>query len=167
MPDDAIGRTFVDESRRLLTAAYLPRIARAVESLTAEDVWWRPNDASNSIGNLLLHLNGNVSQWILAGVGGQPFDRRRQQEFDERGPVPIEILMARLSDTVRAADGILASIDDEGLLGRRHIQGHDLNVLEAVYHVVEHFSTHTGQIVWIAKARTGVDLKLWVPPPAT
>jgi uncharacterized damage-inducible protein DinB len=132
--------------------------------LSDADVWWRPNDASNSIGNLMLHLNGNVSQWILAGVGGRPFERDRQQEFDQRSPVSKGDLFTRLQSTVAEADDVLRTLPTDALLARRDIQGYQVTVFEAVYHVVEHFSMHTGQIILLTKMRTGDDLTLWTAP---
>jgi uncharacterized damage-inducible protein DinB len=161
-----VGRTFIEKSRSLLVADYVPKIERCVQRLGDEDVWWRPNDASNSIGNLILHLCGNVTMWMVGGVGGRPFERDRQQEFDERTPLPAAELLSRLRAVVREADEVLRSLDDAALLSRRQIQGYDVSTLEAIYHVVEHFGMHTGQIILLSKARTGEDLGLWRAPAA-
>ena len=158
-----IARAFLRKSVSLLASEYLPKIERCLEHLTDDDVWWRPNDASNSIGNLLLHLRGNVAQWIIGGVRGQARDRRRQQEFDERAHIPGKELLANLKAVVEEADEIIRGLDAGALLSRRQIQDYDVTVLEAIYHVVEHFSMHTGQIILFTKARTGEDLKLWRP----
>ena len=161
MPD--VARIFVDKSRILITSDYVPKIERCLGLLSDGDIWWRPNDASNSIGNLILHLCGNVTMWILGGVGNQPFDRNRQLEFDERRQIPSADLRARLKSVVAQADEVLSEVDEAELLSRRRIQGYDVNVLEAIYHVVEHFSMHTGQIILLSKARVGQDLRLWEP----
>ncbi len=158
MPDAA--QVFLEQSRRYLSAHYLPKIERCLEKLTDEDLWWRPNEASNSVGNLLLHLAGNVRQWIVSGVGGAPDVRRRQQEFDERAALPGAVLLAGLKAALDDADGVLAALDPARLLDYCRIQGREMTLLEAVYHVVEHFSTHTGQIAYVAKLRAGVDLGL-------
>lgn len=155
------SRIFVEKSRSLLTSEYMPKIERCLERLSDEDLWWRPNDGSNSIGNLLLHLHGNVTQWIIGGVGGRPYQRDRQQEFDERTPLPRAELLEKLRAVIAEANTILASLDAEALAARRQIQAYDTTVLEAIYHVVEHFSMHTGQIILITKARTGGDFRLW------
>src|SRR6187401_3436634 len=158
---DAIAQTFLDKSRRLMTSDYVPKIERCLDELADDDIWWRPNEASNSIGNLILHLCGNVTMWILGGVGKLPFERNRQLEFDERTEIPADALRRRLGDVMRQADEVLSRIDGSALLERRSIQGYDVNVLEAIYHVVEHFGMHTGQIILLAKARVGEDLRLW------
>lgn len=159
-----LSRAFLDKSRRLLVEDSVPKIERCLERLSVDDIWWRPNEASNSIGNLVLHLCGNVSMWIIGGVGRRPFQRNRQQEFDERGPLPAGELQRRLAAVVAEAADVLKEIDEVALLSRRQIQGYDVTVLEAIYHIVEHFGMHTGQIILLTKARLGEDLRLWTPP---
>ncbi len=150
-----VAQNFLSESRQYLRGTYLTAIEKSVAPLTDAQVWWRPNEASNSIGNLILHLSGNVRQWIVGGVGRRPNERNRQQEFDEREAIPKERLLARLRTVLDEADTVLASLTEAGLTERREIQGHDTTVLKAIYHVVEHFSTHTGQILWIVKSQLG------------
>ena len=158
---DATGGAFLARSRAYLTAEYLPKIRASLSTLTPEDLWWRPNDGSNSAGNLVLHLAGNARQWIVHGVGGRSDVRDRPAEFAADGGENREELLARLAGAVSAADDVLADLDPAALHERRLIQGMDVSVLEAVYHVVEHFAGHTYQIIWIAKARTGRDLGFW------
>ena len=160
------GGAFLKKSRKLLLQDFLPKIERAVSVLNDDDIWWRPNDASNSVGNLLLHLSGNVTMWIVGGVGSRPFERNRQQEFDERTHISATELLRRLRSTMEQADEVLNSVTDADLLSRRQIQSYDVTVLDAIYHVVEHFAMHTGQIILLSKARTGNDLKLWQQPAA-
>jgi uncharacterized damage-inducible protein DinB len=161
-----IARVFVDKSRNLISSDYVPKIERCLDRLSDRDIWWRPNEASNSIGNLILHLCGNVTMWIVGGVGALPFERNRQMEFDERREIPGTELRSRLRSVVQQADRVMSAVGADELLSRRQIQGYDVTVLEAIYHVVEHFGMHTGQIVLISKSRVGEDLKLWEPPRA-
>jgi len=158
-----IARTFLDKSRHLLMSDYLPKLERCLEELSDEDVWWRPNEASNSIGNLMLHLTGNLREWIIGGVGQRAFERVRQQEFDERSHLPGKELLATLRATLKESDDVLGSVDPESLLTRRQIQHDGWTVLEAIYHVVEHFGMHTGQMIMLSKMRAGKDLRLWQP----
>jgi uncharacterized damage-inducible protein DinB len=159
-----VGKTFTETSRHLLTSDYLPKIEACLHRLSEEDVWWRPNEASNSVGNLILHLCGNVTMWIIGGVGGRNFQRNRQQEFDERRQIPKAELLTTLKRVVEEADEVIESLDENELLHRREIQTYDVTLLEAVYHVVEHFSMHTGQIILLSKARVAEDLRLWEQP---
>ena len=153
-----LGRTFLDESRRYLTREYAVKIRLCLEELSDDDLWWRPNERSNSVGNLLLHLAGNVRQWIVSGVGGAPDRRRRQAEFDELGPLPRDEVLRRLEAALVDADRVLAGLEPAELAESRAIQGRDIDVFRAIYHVVEHFGMHTGQIAYITKLRTGADL---------
>jgi len=143
--------TVIALSRRYLRE-YLTKIRLAVSVLDDRVVWARPNEASNSIGNLLLHLAGNARQWIVSGVGGAPDVRDRQAEFDQRAPLAVTTLLDKLEQTISDVDRVLASLTPADLFTRRVIQANDVTVLEAVYHVVEHFSMHTGQIILLAKA---------------
>lgn len=156
-----IGSTFLADSRARLGDDYLPRIRRAVESLPPEDVWWRPNEASNAIGNLLLHLAGNLRQWVVSGVGGATDVRRRDEEFEADGMAGAMELLERLEAVVREAVAVLEGLDPARLGEAVTIQGNRTTLVSAIYHTVEHFSMHTGQILWIAKARTGRDLGLY------
>jgi uncharacterized damage-inducible protein DinB len=152
------GRVFLDESRRYVIEEYPTKIRACLDLLGDDDLWWRPNDQSNSIGNLLLHLSGNIRQWIVSGVGGAPDSRKRQAEFDERGPLAREEVLRRFDGTLADASAVFAKLTVASLGEARGIQGRDTTVLHAIYHVVEHFSMHTGQILSLTKQRTGRDL---------
>ena len=149
---------FLSFSRHKLLEHYWPRLRNCVESLTDEQIWWRPNDASNSIGNLLLHLNGNVGQWLVASFNTLEDARNRAAEFDERELVPAPELLARLDATMQEAEKVLACLTETDLLATYRIQGYTVSGLAAVYQVVEHFGMHYGQIVYITKLLQNRDL---------
>ena len=153
-----IGQTLIASSRAYFAEDYLPKIERCLELLTDEQIWWRANPLSNSIGNLLLHLSGNVRQWIVCSLGDAADARDRDSEFGQRSIIPRDQLLARLKQTLGEADATLAKFDPDKLLERRVIQGLDVTALEAIVHVVEHFSMHTGQIIMMAKLFAKVDL---------
>ena len=152
------GQAFITYARAYFTDDYLPKIERSLELLTDEQIWWRANPQSNSIGNLLLHLSGNVRQWIVCGLGGAADERDRDSEFAERHLIPRDELLAGLKQTLSEADAALAKADADKLLERHLIQGCDVTAMAAIFHVVEHFSMHTGQIIMIAKMFAEVDL---------
>jgi len=158
---EEVARAFVAEARQHLLADYLPKIERCLERLTDEQAWWRAGEQSNSVGNLLLHLEGNARQWLVSGVGGAPDRRTRDREFDERAHVPLARLLDALRATLAEADAALRRLGPSALLERRRIQGHDVTVLSAVFHAVEHFSMHTGQIILLTKLLTGRDLAFY------
>ncbi|MDQ4122447.1 MAG: DUF1572 domain-containing protein [Acidobacteriota bacterium] len=151
---------FIAQSKSFLLEDFLVKIERAVQKMTDEQIWWRANEESNSVGNLLLHLTGNVRQWIISGIGGAQDNRFRQGEFDERNQISGAELLANLRKTVEEASAILGSLNAAGLLEKRLIQGRDTTVLSAIYHVVEHFAMHTGQIIFVAKMFAG-DMKFY------
>jgi uncharacterized damage-inducible protein DinB len=152
------GSAFLEEARRYLVVEYPTKIRACLAHLSDDDLWWRPNEASNSVGNLLLHLSGNIRQWIVSGVGGVPDVRRRQEEFDERGPVARAALLARFDAALADAERVLGSLRAVELTAPRRIQGRDTTVLLAIFHVVEHCAMHTGQIAFLTKQRSGRDL---------
>lgn len=158
---EEMAHEFAARARGYLLEDYLPKIERCLERLTDEQVWWRPNAESNSIGNLLLHLEGNARQWILSGVGGAPDARVRQSEFDERTPLARAALLERLRGTLGEIDLALAGLSAAALLESRRIQDYDVTVLGAIFHVVEHFAMHTGQILLMTKMLTGGDLAFY------
>lgn len=152
---------FVQNAQYFLSEEYLPKISRCLHSLTTEQIWWRPNEEANSIGNLILHLEGNMRQWIISGVGGASDIRRRQSEFDERRLIPAPELLEKISTTVYETCSIIVSLTEEQLLEPRTIQGKNVNVFHAVFRVVEHFSMHTGQILYITKLITRSSLEFY------
>jgi uncharacterized damage-inducible protein DinB len=155
------GRAFLAESRLHLREDYLPKIERCLERLTDEQVWWRASERSNSVGNLLLHLEGNLRQWVVSGAGGAADGRVREHEFAERARLSREELLAALRATVAEADEALARLDPAALLETRRVQGLDVTLLAAVYHAVEHFSMHTGQVILLTKMLADEDLAFY------
>jgi hypothetical protein len=153
--DDALAKRFTAETVDRWLGLYLPRLKAAVQELPEADLWWRPHDRTNSVGVLLRHLEGNVRQWILSGLGGLPDHRLRSREFQDPPGASRDVLVARLEQAVRDACEVVASLDARALLAPRAIQGTTTDGLAAVYHVLEHFGWHLGQIVWIAKLRAG------------
>lgn len=139
----------------------LRQVEKCLNLLTGEQVWHRPNEVSNAVGNLVLHLNGNVRQWICAALGGEPFERDRPAEFARREPLPSEQIFADLRETVSRACQTIAQLTPEQLEHKVTIQGYEVTGLQAVFHVVEHFSLHTGQIVYATKMLINRDLSLY------
>lgn len=161
-----VSAGFIGESRKTL-AASMGRIEHCLSQLTDEQVWWRPHPSMNAIGNLLLHLAGNLGQWVVQGATGQPDRRDRQSEFDQRDPIPAARLLASLRQVVADADQALASLDAPGLLAPRRIQAFDTCVIAAVYHAVSHFEGHAQEIICMTRMQLGDRYRfLWTPTPA-
>ena len=159
--DYAISRAFISCASNFLVDEYLPKIERCLEKLTDEQIWWRANEESNSIGNLILHLCGNARQWIIAGVGSKADHRNRDSEFQQRDPIPRAELLTLLRSTLSEIQTTLQTLDPATVLELRKIQGHDVDILEAIFHVTEHFSMHAGQIIMLTKMLTASDLRFY------
>ena len=135
------------------------RIEDCLKRLSAENVWTRNSDNQNAVGNIVLHLCGNVRQWILGGVGGQPDVRDRDAEFAARSGLEPAELAAKLKVIVTEAAQVIRALPADRLSERKTIQKvFETTLLEAIYHVVEHFAQHTGQIIFATKLLTGEDL---------
>jgi len=156
--DADLTELFLEFSRRKLLEQNWPRLRGCVESLTEEQVWWRPNAASNSIGNLMLHLNGNVRQWLVDSFNRADDKRDRPAEFAAREGLTAAALVEKLGATMAEAAEVLGRLTEEELMARYEIQGYRVSGLDAVYQVVEHFGLHYGQIAYIAKSLSGRDL---------
>ena len=133
----------------------LKRIKHCLDQLNDEQLWWRSQPSLNSIGNLILHLCGNLRQWIVAGIGGASDVRNRPAEFAEQGPIPKEELVCRLEAVVAEAKGILARVDARQLAEVRRIQGFDVTGVAAIFDSVPHFRGHTQEIVYMTRLQLG------------
>jgi uncharacterized damage-inducible protein DinB len=151
-----LDRAFLDYSGRKLRQL-TGRISECLDKLTYDQIWARGNDEQNAIGNLVLHLCGNVRQWIGFGVAGKPDIRARAREFSARGEIQPEELRGRLNETVEEAVAAIEAVTAPRLSETIQVQAFEITVLEAIYHVVEHFSHHTGQIIYATKLLTGKD----------
>ena len=151
MTSSDTAQRFLSQARHHLNDDYTPKIRRCFEVLSREDVWWRAHENTNSVGNLVLHLCGNVR-------------RRRPAEFSRRLPLPEDQLLQNLETTVQEATQVLETLSEQDLATTRRIQVYDVTGLQAVLHVVEHFAYHTGQIIYITRLRKNVDLKFYDLP---
>ena len=149
---------FLEHSRKRLYGQHWPRMQACVALLTTEQVWWRPNEASNAIGNLLLHLDGNVRQWLVASFNRDEDRRNRPAEFAAKAGATAAELLDRLGATLDEAAQVLDGLTTAELLALYEIQGYHVHGLDAIYQVVEHFGLHYGQVAYIAKLLSGKDL---------
>lgn len=139
----------------------LERIEGCLEVLTEEQVWLRPNENSNSVGNQILHLTGNIRQWVIAGLDGAEDVRSRDAEFATRGGIPKAELLERLAATIREAKAVIRARSEEELLRKRPVQAYVHDGVFIILHVTEHLSYHTGQIIFWTKALRNVDLDFY------
>jgi uncharacterized damage-inducible protein DinB len=145
---------FIAEADKYL-GEYLYKIEHCTALLSDAQIWWRPNEACNSIGNLLLHLRGNLSQWVLAGIGGEPVERHRSAEFAARETATRSELLGGLAEAVSRARRTICSLQPAALARPTTVQGYGTDGLGIVFHVVEHMAYHTGQIIAATKELLG------------
>lgn len=126
-------------------------IKKAFEQLSEGEIWQRPNNSSNTIGNLILHLCGNIQQYAIASLGEQPDTRERDAEFATEGGFTKVELLQKLLETVETAKTIIETATDEQLTKKRMVQGFHFSGIGIIIHVVEHYSYHTGQIAFWTK----------------
>ena len=159
--DSSLASAFLERSRYYLGVEYPGKIRLALTAMPADQLWARANPSSNSAGNLVLHLAGNVRQWIVSGVGGAPDVRHRDAEFAARDGDGHDALLSTLDSACADAMAVLTRLDAAALAESRAIQGRTTTVFAAIYHVVEHFSGHTGQLILMAKAAAPGKLRFY------
>ncbi len=158
----SVESLFLNVSVNKLTQS-VDRIAICLSKLSDDQIWARGHENENAVGNLVLHLCGNVRQWIMHGLGGQPDIRVRDREFTATGGIDAAELTTRIRTTIEEATAIVGTLMAEQLTRIYQIQGRTASGVEAVMNVVEHFAQHTGQIVYATKNLTGQDLGLVMP----
>jgi Protein of unknown function (DUF1572) len=162
MSDDLARAVGVEASEELNRAH--ERIRHCLAQLSDEQIWSRPRPEMNSIGNLILHLCGNVRQWVVSGLGGAADIRNRPAEFAERGPIPRADLERQLGEVVAEARKVLAGVSGTEWLRVRRIQGHDVSGLSALFNTVPHFRGHTQEIIHQTRALLGDRYRMaWAP----
>jgi uncharacterized damage-inducible protein DinB len=137
--------------RARITKIYPEQIRKSLAALTDDQIWWRPNETSNSVGNLVIHLTGSLNHYLNRNVGGFPYERDRDAEFAERRQIPRDELLALFEDMIAKAEKTLDALTPESLWGASAEPDRYESRLEDILSVVTHISNHTGQIVWIAK----------------
>jgi uncharacterized damage-inducible protein DinB len=135
-----------------------PRIEKCLQLLSEENVWKKPNEAGNSVGNLITHLCGNITQYIISSLGNMEDNRLRDEEFSVKGGYTKEQLFKKLAVTIEDAVRIMQTLDESELMHIRSVQCFQLSAIGSILHVAEHYSYHTGQIALITKLITNEDL---------
>ena len=154
---DQILKALVTDVRRRLTDESLSRIRKCLDELSEEEIWHHPNENTVSVGNLLLHLNGNVRQWILSGIGEQPDNRVRDSEFEVDNIKSGDELYSMLENTMKEVDPVLEELIPNDLIKVKNVQGFNESITAILIHVTEHFSYHVGQITYFVKMRKNID----------
>lgn len=160
---EQVSEQFIRSLRNCLADA-AEKIRHCVKQLDNEQLWWRPTEDQNSIANLILHLCGNLRQWIISGVGGSPDVRQRAQEFSQRDPIPKSELELRLENVLEEVDAVLIEVGAAQLVEECRIQGFDTTVLAALVDSVSHFRGHAQEIISLTRQQLGDAYRFqWVP----
>ncbi len=154
---DLLHQAILTETRRRLFEDSIQRLKKCLNFLTEAEIWYKPNEQSNSVGNLCLHLCGNARQWLMSGLGGHEDIRQRQLEFDEKGPLASAQLVGMLDQLQVDLEEVLSKVTAEDLIGSYRVQGFEESGFGIVMHVVEHFSYHVGQVTYFVKAHKNLD----------
>lgn len=147
--ENAIYR--LDENMRMVQIS--------LNGLSEEELWQKPNSASNSVANLILHLCGNITQYAISSLGERPDIRERDLEFSVNSGAKKKEMLKKLADTVFHAKSVITHCSSEKLLYKREVQGFSYSGIGIIIHVVEHFSYHTGQIAFWVKQLKNKDLE--------
>jgi len=145
---------FIAAARHSLSEG-LRKIEHCAAQLTDAQIWWRPRPEVNSIANLMLHLAGNLRQWLVASVGGAKDVRNRPLEFADRSNRPKAEMLELLKKTVAEADAALGGLSPQALLSPRRIQGFDTTVLSAIMDTIPHFRGHVQEIIHMTRQQLG------------
>ncbi len=137
------------------------KIKSSLAGFSQAELWWRPNPASNSMGNIILHLCGNLTQYVLSSLGGWPDQRERSKEFEEQGPLPVEELFDKLDQVMKNVNETINACNDYELMRVRPVQCFEESGIGILIHVTEHLSYHTGQIVFFVKWKTGKSMHFY------
>ena len=151
---DKFRHAFTSAAREIL-AEGMRKIEHCLAQLSDEQLWWRPRPEMNSIANLMLHLSGNLRQWIVSGVGGAKDVRNRPAEFSDRSQMPRSELLAKLKSAVADSDAAMAKLSAEDLLRARRIQGFDTNITGAIWDTIPHFRGHVQEIIHMTRQQLG------------
>jgi uncharacterized damage-inducible protein DinB len=157
-----LGRALLDEARERLVKGFPAQVEACLDLLTDDQIWWRANDRSNSIGNLVLHVCGSSRHFLGRGLGGSDYRRDRPGEFAERGPLPKDHLKRLVRETAEETGRVLDGLDPVGLLEVNDRAGEPYTALALVQRTSHHWAVHTGQIVYAAKMlQSGAVDELW------
>lgn len=160
---DDFARAFLEDARKRLASGYPAQVRAALLTLTDEQLWWRANATSNSVGTLILHVCGSTRHFLGRGVGGSDYRRDRPQEFAEKGPLPRPELLRVLEETVSETGRVMEALEPGRLLEVSARAGEPQTLFALVQRTAHHWAVHTGQIVYATKAlREGAFDELWM-----
>jgi len=166
MPDSDLHEPallMLEELSDRLLRMYPQEIRECLASLDDDQIWWRPNASSMSVGNMVLHLTGNLNHYLGRGVVASGYRRERPKEFSEKGPIPREELLRRLEESLGWARRAFERITPESLMDKAELGEETTEIARLVIGVTTHFNGHVGQIIYVTKMIKGKEFQdeLW------
>ena len=162
-PGNDLSSVALEALRKRITHILPTQIRSCVVALSEEQLWWRPNEQTNSAGNLVLHVSGSMRHYLSRGVGGIDYHRDRPAEFSERGPIPKVQLLATFDETIAQAANVLGSFDTSRFLESSDEPSYVPTIFDVIFNIAVHLATHTGQIVYVCKMlKEGSVDELWI-----
>jgi uncharacterized damage-inducible protein DinB len=163
MENVKLEQVVLDALQTRITKILPTQIISCVEELSDEQLWWRPNEESNSVGNLVLHLSGNMRHYLAKTVGGIEYERNRKAEFDERRALPKPEVLNIFKETMAQVTQVFADFDHKRFLETTPEPVYNPTIFNLLFNVAIHLATHTGQIVYVTKMlKEGVVDELWI-----
>ena len=161
--ETSLNEVALETLRKRITRILPVQIRECIEQLDEDQLWWRPNEQANSVGNLALHLSGSMRHYLSRSIGGIPYERNRQAEFSERGPLPKDQVIAIFDETIEQAKTSLDSFDTSRFLSPTEEPGYYYTLFEQLVGIAIHMATHAGQIVYVTKMlKEGSIDELWI-----
>jgi hypothetical protein len=149
--------------RKRLTEIFPAQIKECVDKLSDEQIWWKPNDQGNSVGNLILHLSGSIRHYLCHAIGGFEYERDRPAEFAEMGPIPKDALLSTFDETIRQVGATLDSFNLSRFLEPGTQPSYYPTIFDQIYGVSVHLAIHAGQIIYVTKMlQAGAINELWI-----
>lgn len=163
MNDESLAKEVKNQLIQLLDQS-MDKLTNCLEQLDEKQIWWRPQSELNSIGNLLLHICGNLRQWSTTALTDQPDDRDREHEFSSKHTIPKSELVAIVNAAVQNSKRSIVEFPDSRLLDSVTVQGFPVSYLEAITHTCAHFQGHTHQVIMLTRLQLGSDYRMqWSP----
>lgn len=160
---NSLDEVALEALRKRVTKIIPAQIRECVEQLSEEQLWWRPNEQANSVGNLVLHVSGSTRHYLSRSIGGIQYNRDRPAEFAERGPLPKEQLLSIFDETIAQARQVLDDFDTSRFLQQTEEPNYFSTLFEQILNITVHLATHAGQIVYVAKMlKEGTLDELWI-----
>jgi uncharacterized damage-inducible protein DinB len=163
MNDRTLDSTLLHLIRSRMVDDDPSQIGECLDVITDEDIWWRPDEKSNALGNIMLHLIGSNRLYIGYGVGARALERDRAAEFTARGNPRRDVVVDAWNETVHMMRQVFDALQPSQMMERTDRTGKTTTIASILLHASHHTAAHMGQVVWITKLRhPGALDEVWI-----